>query len=145
MNDVFHARREELFPRFADEIDAFYRAKFRYRSRCANPRFPTVDIHRAAVRLYLRFNASETGPGITVIIAVIEFRDRRRGHGTQLLAKLVEMADRYGITSVGVEQTGPDPSIQNFVRKFGFKNHIDERNWIVAVDTLKERLPSTSV
>lgn len=140
MNNVFHTEREELFLPFADEIDAFYRAKFRYKSRCVHPRFPTVNIRRAAVYLYLRFNSSEIGPGNAVVIAAIEFREQRRGHGSQLLAKLVEMADRYGITSVGVEQTSSKPCIQNFVRKFGFKNHINDRNWIVPLDTLKEHL-----
>lgn len=140
MSGVFHIELEELFPHFAVEIDAFYRAEFRYRSRCAKPRFPTVDINRAAVRLYLRFTASEIGPGNTVVIAAIEFRNQRRGHGTRLLAKLVEIANSYDITSVGVEQTSCMSGIQNFARKFGFKNHINERNWIVSVDMLKERL-----
>ena len=71
MNDVFHTEREELFLRFADEIDAFYRAKFRYKSRCVHPRFPTANIRRAAVYLYLSFNSSEIGPGNTVVIAAL--------------------------------------------------------------------------
>lgn len=142
MNDVFQDKREDLFPRFADEIDTFYRAQFRYKSQCSHPRFPTVGINRAAVDLYLRFNASEIGSGNTVVIARIGFRAQRRGHGTRLLAKLAEMADRYDVTSIGVEQTGPDPSIQNFVRKFGFQNHINHENWIASVDVLKERLAS---
>lgn len=136
--DVFELKPRELFPFFAEEIDAFYRAEFRYRSKCANPRFPTVDIHRAAVRLYLRFKVSEIGSGNTVVIAAIGFREQRRGHGTRLLAKLVEISNQYGITSIGVEQTSFEPGIQNFLRKFGFQNHINERNWIVSVDMLRD-------
>lgn len=144
MSDAFHIEPRQLFPHFADEIDAFYRAEFRYRSRCANPRFPNVDINRVAVRLYLRFTASKIAPGNTVVIAVIGFRDQRRGHGTRLLAKLVEIANRYDITSIGVEQTSSKPGIQNFLRKFGFKNHIDDRNWIVSIEMLREHLVQAS-
>jgi GNAT superfamily N-acetyltransferase len=144
MSDAFHIEPRQLFPHFAEEIDTFYRAEFRYRSRCANPRFPTVDINRVAVRLYLRFTASKIGPGNTVVIAVIGFRDQRRGHGTRLLAKLVEIANRYDITSIGVEQTSSKPGIQNFLKKFGFKNHIDDRNWIVSIEMLREHLVQAS-
>lgn len=144
MRDVFHIEPRELFPHFAEEIDTFYRAEFRYRSRCVNPRFPTVDINRVAVRLYLRFTASRIGPGNTVVIAVIGFRDQRRGHGTRLLAKLVEIANRYDITSIGVEQTSSKPGIQNFVRKFGFTNHINEQNWIVSIEMLRQHFAQAS-
>jgi hypothetical protein len=140
MSDVFHIELRELFLYFAEEIDVFYRAEFRYRSRCANPRFPTIDINRVAVRLYLRFTALKIGPGNTVVIAVIGFRGERRGHGTRLLAKLVEIANRYDITSVGIEQTSSEPGIQNFVRKFDFTNYIDARNWIVSIEMLREHL-----
>lgn len=132
--------RRAMFPRFAAEIDTFYRREFRYKSSCVDPRFPTIGINRAAVDLYLRFNDSDIGPGKTVVIARIGFRAQRRGHGTRLLSKLVGMADRYGITSIGVEQTGSDPRIQNFVRKFGFRNHMNESNWIVSVDALRKCL-----
>lgn len=128
MSEPLLDRRRELFPHFADEIDAFYRQQFRYKNRCANARFPTVDISRAAIDLYLRFQQSETEIGHTVVIARIGFRDQRQGHGTRLLEKLVAMSEDYDISSIGVEQTGPDPSIQNFVRKFSFSNHIDQRN-----------------
>ncbi|WP_137172231.1 GNAT family N-acetyltransferase [Massilia sp. HP4] len=144
MNEPLLDRHRELFPHFADEIDAFYRQQFRYKKSCADARFPTVGIRRAAIDLYLRFEQSEVAIGHTVVIARIGFRHQRQGHGTRLLAKLVAMSEDYGIRSIGVEQTGPDPSIQNFVRKFGFNNHVDQQNWILPVDSLKERLQQVS-
>jgi GNAT superfamily N-acetyltransferase len=79
-------------------------------------------------------------PDDSVVIAKIEFRHRRFGHGTELLEKLVGMSERFGFRSIGIEQTGSDDSIQNFVRKFGFENHRDKRNWLVSVEALKARL-----
>jgi GNAT superfamily N-acetyltransferase len=129
-----------LFKQFTEEIDAFYRERFRYKSRCTNGRFPTVDINRVAVCLYLRFKYGDSWPYNTLVIASISFRDQRRGHGRALLAKLVEMSGRYGYTSIAIEQTSSGESIQSFVRKFGFANHLNSRNWITPVSSLTERL-----
>lgn len=134
------AGEQELFLRFAHEIERFYQERFFYKRSCATPRFPTVDIIRAPVRIYLRFLPGEFGPEDSVVIANIEFRDRRRGYGTELLAKLVEMSCRYGLNSIGIEQTGLDESIQIFVRKFGFENHVNKRNWLISVENLRARL-----
>lgn len=130
------------FTQFSDEIDAYFRQRFSYKSRCAFARHPTVDVKRAAVRLYLRFRVGDSWPVGSIVIAVIEFRTQRRGQGRALLCKLVEMSSTYGYQTIEVEQTGLDASIQAFVRKFGFTNSFDERNWIVSVNQLRDLLAS---
>jgi len=133
-----------LFLAFANKIDEFYREKFNYKTSCAFPRFPTIDINRSAVRLYLRFKPKGSWPNDSIVIASIEFQKQRRGHGKALLQKLVDMSARYEFRSIGIEQTSSKEGIQNFVRKFGFKNHGNERNWLVSIDTLKLLLDATS-
>lgn len=130
----------DAFYEFAADIDAFYRARYRYKRRCAFARYPTVDVRRAALNLYLRFNVGQRSDEASIVIARIGFQKQRRCEGTALLAKLVELAPRYGYVTVEIEQTGPDLSIQNFVRKFGFRNSFDERNWIVSIEELGSRL-----
>lgn len=142
MSVSISGKKKQLFLPFAKEIDEYYRDKFGYKTQCAWPRYPTVDISRAPLRLYLRFRPGGFWPDDSVVIASIEFRKQRRGHGAELLKKFVEMSDRYELNSVGIEQTGPDESIQNFVRKFGFENHRNDQNWLVSVSRLKEILAS---
>ena len=130
------------FTQFANEIDAYLRERFRYKSRCAHARYPTVDVRRAAVTLYLRFRVGDSWSVGSVVIAVIEFRKQRRGHGTALLSKLVEMSSTYGYQNIEIEQTGEDVSIQDFVRKFGFTNSFDKQNWTIPVSQLRNVLAS---
>jgi GNAT superfamily N-acetyltransferase len=130
------------FTQFAEEIDAYCRNRYRYKSRCVYARHPTVDVRRAAIRLYLRFRVGDSWPVGSVVIAVIEFQTQRRGHGRALLSKLVEMSSTYGYENIEIEQTRKGASIQGFVRKFGFANSFDERNWIVPVDQLRNLLAS---
>lgn len=131
---------QRAFRLFANEIDAHYRKRFRYKSPCAYPHHPTVDINRAAVRLYLRFRVGAAWPAGSVVIAVIQFQNRRRGNGTDLLRKLVEMSTTYGYQNIKVEEVGRDASIQAFVRKFGFTNPSYEKDWIVPVERLRDLL-----
>jgi GNAT superfamily N-acetyltransferase len=132
--------KHQAFYEFAEEIDAFLRKRYRYKSQCVHPRHPTIDVGRAAVRLYLRFRVGDSWPVGSIVIAVIGFQDQRRGHGRALLSQLVDMAPRYGYQNIEIEQTGGDASIQAFVRKFGFTNSSDERNWIIPVDQLRKTL-----
>jgi ribosomal protein S18 acetylase RimI-like enzyme len=130
------------FIRFAQEIDKYCRSRYRFKSQCAHPRYPTVDVSRAAVRLYLRFRVGDSWPVGSVVIAAIQFQSRRRGHGKALLNKLVDMSTTYGYQTIEIEQTSDDASIQNFVKKFGFTNSFDEQNWIVTVERLRGLLAS---
>lgn len=128
------------FNRFAQEIDAYCRQRYGLKRQCTDPRYPTLGVQRKAIELYLRFRVVDGWPEPSVVIARIGFHDKHRGHGTALLDKLVQMAPTYGHRHIEVEQTGPDIGVQNFVRKFGFTNTSDERNWIAPVDQLRDLL-----
>lgn len=132
------------FASFADQLDVYCRERYKYKSKCVFARYHTVDVGRAAVEFYLRFRVGASWPDGSVVIARIAFRKQRRGNGKALLEQLVKMAPFYGYRNVEVEQTGDDPSIQAFVRKFGFINSSDERNWITSVDQLRDVLASMS-
>lgn len=131
-----------LFESFAHEIDTFHRERFGCESRYTDPAFPTISINCTAVHLYIRFRLEGFWPSDSVVIASIGFGKKRRGHGRELLRKLVEMSNRYGFESIGIEQTGQSESINNFVRKFNFRNYKNDKNWIVSVDVLTACLAS---
>lgn len=135
----------DSFNKFTNEIDLYYMDRFRYKNSCAHGRFPTVDISRSKVRLYLRFMPGGFWPESSIVIANIGFDKQRAGRGRELLLKLVMLSDEYGYTSIGIEQTSSGDSIQNFVRKFGFKNHGNDKNWLVSVTELAGILSSLPV
>jgi hypothetical protein len=84
-------------------------------------------------------------PERSIVIASISFDKQRVGLGRELLSKLVMLSDKYGYTSIGIEQTNADESIQNFVRKFGFITHENDTNWLVPVTELAVTLAALPV
>jgi GNAT superfamily N-acetyltransferase len=135
--DQMHALCEE----FSNEFDDFVRERFRYKKRTVTRNLGnTLNVFRAPVDIYLRFRPRATWPADSIVIARTGFAKQRKGHGTALLRFLVERAPRYGIRSIGIEQTHDGEDIMGFVDKFGFAMRGDQRNWIASIDELRERL-----
>lgn len=142
-----HSRTElkALCSEFSSELDQYVRTRYRYKTSGVRQGFSnTIDISRVPISLYLRFRPLASWPTDSIVIAKIEFDKQRRGHGSALLRFLVEVAPRYGIKSVGIEQTHDGDDIQGFVRKFGFSPYRDGRNWLVSIEVLEARLNSCS-
>jgi hypothetical protein len=55
------------------KVGEFNLANGGYKSSCVHPRHPTVDVNRAAVKLYLRFRGGDRWPVGSVVIAVVQF------------------------------------------------------------------------
>jgi hypothetical protein len=100
----------------AADIDAYCRQRYCLKRQCIDTRHPTVGVRRKAVNRYLGFRVGDSWPVGSVVIAVIRFQEKRRGHGTALLRELVEMGPTYGYQDIEVEHTGADISIQSFAR-----------------------------
>lgn len=127
---------------FSNELSRYLLSRLNYQEGCNVSLSGTVCAYSETVDLYLRFPPnSGDWPTNTLVIARIGFHDQRVGHGTSFLQFLVKQSGIYGYADIGVEQTHPGDSIQNFVRKHGFNALDDNRNWIVSVRELSERLP----
>lgn len=133
---------------FAGEINSLLMERFGYRTRCV---FCTggeiVEARTAKLEISLRFpkgfNARFESDQ-TLVIARIQFKKVRTGHGSWLLGELVDLSQKYGYKNIAVESAGLHAGIQNFVRKFGFSPFPSDverpRDWIASVGELEARL-----
>lgn len=126
---------------FLSEFDEYVRSRYRCNTTCVFPGGAnTIDVRLQPISVYLRFKPLHHWPANSIVIANIGFYEQRKGHGVALLKFLAETTPKYGIQSVGVEQTHGGDNIQGFVRKFGFSQYLDEKNWLISIEALKERL-----
>lgn len=126
---------------FSEELEGYVMQRYRYVSKSVSVGLSnTINIRRVPISLYLRFRPLARWPNDAIVIASIEFGKQRKGHGTDLMKFLADAAPRYGVQSIGLEETHDGDDIQGFVKKFGFSPHIDERNWLVSLATLKQKL-----
>ena len=139
---------------FCDALDCFVRQRFAYKAPLANWNWgSTVNVNRAKVHLYLRLcppsrQLSGGWPEKTLVIAAIQFREQRTGHGRALLEFLVHQAARFGYDKIGVEETHDGDNIQGFVKKYGMEPaHADSdrptAHWIAPVSRVAFCLDKT--
>lgn len=146
----FKLKLSDISVQFANELDAWLRDRFNYRSRFTYAGLGDVVVaKRVKVDLYLRLvREAPQGamwPAKTLVIARMRFRDRRRGHGRALLQFLVGNAQRYGYEHIAVENTTEGAGIQAFCSAF-FHDHPAslrrDTNWIALVTHLESVLDS---
>lgn len=114
--------------------------RYRYISKSVRPGLSnTLSVRRVPVSLYLRFKPLAKWPNDSIVIASIEFSKQRKGQGTDLLKFLADAAPRYGVNSIGLEQTHDGTDIQGFVAKFGFEPYTSDRDWLVPISVLREK------
>ncbi len=138
-NKMLPENSEQLYSEFTDVIDSYIRERFGYKAKCAEGWRPTINVSRRKVRLYLRFRGGGSWPENVLVIASIEFREQRVGHCRALLEKLVAESTRFGYGHIAFEQTH-SPMMVNFVQKYGFTAHHNNKNWIISVGALSTRL-----
>jgi hypothetical protein len=95
---------------------------------------PVVTARTAKYDLYLRVTPSRGpwGGGATLVIARIEFKPTRKGHGRRFMAFLVECADLVGYDKIGIESTNEES--EAFGAKFGLVRHGDGNNLLGTVE-----------
>jgi len=135
------AEAKMLCRKFSDELEDFVMRRYRYVSKSVRPTMSnSIHIRRGPISLSLRFRPLAKWPNDSIVIATIEFGKQRKGHGTALLKFLADTAPRYGVRSIGLEQTHDGDDIQGFVAKFGFESYESNRDWLVPLAVLQERL-----
>lgn len=133
------------------ELDVFLLDRFNYKRSVAFCYFRNITARRKKFDLYFRYFIDVPPDGDpfwhndTLVIARIYFTEERRGHGSALLRRLVDLAPRFGYTRIGIESANKGISIQNFICKFGFSPYKRTKwdgSWIAPVCALREHFPS---
>lgn len=145
---------------FAETLDSWLRQRFAISAKAVNlarlTRVGNLTYRYGRVgELYLRLwpvvdEGIEYWPAKTLVIARLEFRDTRAGHGRALLEFLVSQAVPYGYENIALECTHDGDDIQGFAKKFGFEHAwphhpYPHSNWIASVDRVAERLGQKAV
>jgi hypothetical protein len=144
------AQQPKAVEKFAAELDCVLRNWFGYRRAVTFAHSRTINVRRANVCLYLWLcykPPREHGfrPQWTPVIASIEFRDVRAGHGPALLEFLARRAPEFGYGKIGVESAGLVDGIKGFFRHF-FEPYWQQEslhpdaNWVASVRDIAGQL-----
>ena len=100
----------------------------------------TVSARTGRYDLYLRVTPPPGGlwDSETLVIARIEFRSIRKGHGRQFMTFLAECASLVGYNKIGIECT--NESSQAFGERLGLQQHGDSNNMLGTVEKVVEHL-----
>lgn len=84
--------------------------------------YMTAHFHLGSDDLYIRFGDCRIAAPDhkSIVVARIGFRQKKRGHGTELLKVLCIFGQRFGYEFLQVEC--PNPDCLEFMRKLGFKD-----------------------
>ena len=123
---------------FMNALEKFLRARFRYKTQLTSKSLgPTIRVSRHSVELYLRFKPKHYAQDLDrpLVIAVMHFRQRKKGHGTALLNFLIDLADEFDLGTIVLEST--NIASTSFAKKRGFIRYPAMRNtWQVSIDDL---------
>jgi hypothetical protein len=127
---------------FCEELNLYLMTRYKYKKKHAYiSRRNTIRADRKYFNIYLRFKPHKNiGWGDNcLVIASIGFFKVHCGNGTSFLKFLLDVADKYCFTSIGIE-TASTEAIFGFATKYEFKDIKDGDNWIAPVNSLKQRL-----
>lgn len=102
---------------FCAELNVFYCSRFNYKKRYCNYWYNKINARSHKYTLTLSWDASERKISITAI----SFAKKNVGHGTALLALLVELSGKYGYETIEYISVLTD-AMKCFVKKFEFEN-----------------------
>lgn len=120
-------------------LQQFLAERFSYKRDRVTRSGCTLNANRVQYDLYLRVLGHKTDfwPEGTLVIARIEFKNIKKGHGTALLRFLVEHADEVGYAHIAIECA--NENAQAFGVKLGFENYCDN-HFIADVATVRKHL-----
>jgi hypothetical protein len=117
-------------------IDIYLMKRFKYRLSLVRltPDNIVTTRRNSRIDLYLRIRRIESlFPSDCLIIARINFRKERIGHGSHFVRFLAEIALKYGFKYIGIEST--NHKSRSFAEKLGFHS-IDGSNYAISVKNL---------
>lgn len=105
----------------------------------------TIKAKTAKYDLYFRLfpNPRTIWPRDTLVIAGINFKEQRKGHGRKLLAMLVDLSAEIGYDKVAIETTTSEASA-SFAERFGLQPINKGNDWIGSVTDVRAALEQTA-
>jgi len=128
----------ELLPYLMENFDC----SERWVKRILHPGLgTTVKAETAKYDLYFRLfpNPKTIWPRDTLVIARINFKEQRKGHGRKLLTMLVDLSAEIGYDKIAIETTTSEASAR-FAERFGFQPINKGNDWIGSVTDVREAL-----
>lgn len=137
------ARSEASAKVFAELLTDYLKQRFKYKLPAVTFGLPThlVDARRKRYDLYFRVTPpkSTLWSSNTLVVARIGFHQEREGHGTNMMAFLVRIAEQVGYTHIGIEQANEKAAALG--AKLGFTQFGTEKNFLAPVEEVRKRLP----
>ena len=101
----------------------------------------TVKAEAKKYDLYFRLfpNPKTIWPRETLVIARINFKAQRKGHGRKLLTMLADLSAEIGYDKIAIETTTSEAS-EKFAERFGFQRINKGNDWIGSVTEVREAL-----
>jgi hypothetical protein len=129
---------EEEVLNFSDVITEYLKTRFSCKVRRKIDR-QRIFLEANDLDLMFRYKfTSSVSLDNNLVIARIEFPEERRGHGTNLLKKVANMASKYGIENITIESV--NNKSRSFAEKLGFKQARIEDVYHIDVNTLTKNL-----
>ncbi|WP_149867951.1 hypothetical protein [Cellvibrio sp. PSBB023] len=135
---------------FCAALNVFYCGRFNYKKPYCNSWHNKINARSHKYTLTLSWDASERKISITAI----SFAKKNVGHGTALLALLVELSGKYGYETIEYISVLTD-AMKCFVQKFEFENlpgaawpgepELPSKNWSKPVIDLKRLLQDKNI
>jgi len=124
---------------FMSALDEFLQARFQYRTKLSIKGLgPTISVSRHSVHLYLRFKPKHYAIDLDrpLVIAGMRFHHAKQGHGTALLAFIVEHAQKFDLGTVVLESMNEDSVA--FAKRMGFNIYPASRHtWQTPIESLR--------
>ncbi|MCU7870552.1 MAG: hypothetical protein KZQ98_18815 [Candidatus Thiodiazotropha sp. (ex Lucinoma borealis)] len=132
---------------FCADLDAHLKSEFAYKRRITVSGLgSTLDASRKELWLYFRYPTDDYLSKETLVIAVFFFREKRKGHGTRLIAFLASIAHKYNYRFIYIENIGE--LSRAFALKHGFELYTPtgyaSENAIIEVDEFRRRLSASA-
>lgn len=128
---------------FTQKLNTYLMDRFGYKSPLGKAnKNRTIYLDRDRVSLFIRYRIKgEYWENETLVIAMFGFKEKRKGHGTDLLKFLCEQCEYYGIHYIGIEKTNEQSKA--FAIKYGFHELTEKEQFLIRVSDLRSGFVNT--
>jgi len=134
----FNSKNNDSVKTLCNELNRYLMRRFDYKTPPACCHLSnTLNASRKPFDLHFRVNQQLDFWGNDVlVIARINFKPQRKGHGTSLLRFLSNASCLCGYTKIGIEH--PNANSDKFAERFNFTK-FKENHWIIDVENLAKQ------
>lgn len=103
----------------ANDLNCYIVEHFKYKHTKLSISRPNVHVYRKKIDLYIRYKIEWRNRKNVLVIARIGFKAQLKGHGTNFLKFLCQIAQKHKYSYIGIECA--NSNAQAFGIRFGFK------------------------